>query len=226
MPTTTNFGWTTPADTDLVKDGASAIRTLGSAIDTSLVDLKGGTSGQYLSKNSNTDLDYLWVTLPASGATLISTTSFSAAATTTVDNLFSNSYKYYMLHLAYKVSSNGNQLVLKYRYGTTTHSANYSYTGVAGNINGSVVSTFYGSNQSAITFPATGSAQFGYYNAFITRQESSGRLLGTHNNSDITYNNDVESGGFQIASAQAWSGIEISASAGTVTGVLSVYGLA
>lgn len=36
MPTTTNYGWTTPADTDLVKDGASAIRTLGSAIDTTV----------------------------------------------------------------------------------------------------------------------------------------------------------------------------------------------
>ena len=62
MPTTTNFGWTTPADTDLVKDGAAAIRTLGNGIDTSLLDLKGGTTGQVLSKNSNTDLDYTWVT--------------------------------------------------------------------------------------------------------------------------------------------------------------------
>ena len=41
MPTTSNFGWTTPADTDYVKDGALAIRTLGNGIDTSLVDLKG-----------------------------------------------------------------------------------------------------------------------------------------------------------------------------------------
>lgn len=60
MPTTSNFGWTTPADTDLVKDGAAAIRTLGSSIDTSLVDLKGGTTGQVLAKNSNTDLDFVW----------------------------------------------------------------------------------------------------------------------------------------------------------------------
>ena len=36
MPTTTNYGWTTPADTDLVKDGAAAIRTLGTAIDTTV----------------------------------------------------------------------------------------------------------------------------------------------------------------------------------------------
>lgn len=61
MPTTTNFGWTTPADTDLVKDGAAAIRTLGNGIDTSFLDLKGGTTGQVLSKNSNTDLDFTWI---------------------------------------------------------------------------------------------------------------------------------------------------------------------
>jgi hypothetical protein len=61
MPTTSNFGWTTPADTDLVKDGAAAIRTLAGGIDTSLVDLKGGTTGQILSKATNTDLDYTWI---------------------------------------------------------------------------------------------------------------------------------------------------------------------
>jgi hypothetical protein len=61
MATTTNFGWETPDDTDLVKDGALAIRTLGSAIDTSLVDLKGGTTGQVLSKTSNTDMDFTWI---------------------------------------------------------------------------------------------------------------------------------------------------------------------
>ena len=62
MANTTNFGWETPDDTDLVKDGAAAIRTLGSSIDTSLVDLKGGTTGQILSKTSNTDMDFTWVT--------------------------------------------------------------------------------------------------------------------------------------------------------------------
>lgn len=62
MANTTNFGWETPDDTDLVKDGAAAIRTLGNSIDTSLVDLKGGTTGQILSKTSNTDMDFTWVT--------------------------------------------------------------------------------------------------------------------------------------------------------------------
>ncbi len=62
MAITTAFGWDTPDDTDLVKDGALAMRTLGQDIDTSMADLLGGTSGQVLSKNSNTDMDFAWVT--------------------------------------------------------------------------------------------------------------------------------------------------------------------
>jgi hypothetical protein len=68
MANTTNFNWETPDDTDLVKDGAAAIRTLGNGIDTSFVDLKGGSSGQVLSKASNTDLDFTWI---AGGGKLI-----------------------------------------------------------------------------------------------------------------------------------------------------------
>jgi hypothetical protein len=62
MANTTNFNWETPDDTDLVKDGAAAIRTLAGAIDTSLVDLKGGTTGQILAKATNTNMDFTWVT--------------------------------------------------------------------------------------------------------------------------------------------------------------------
>lgn len=60
MATTTNFGWETPDDTDLVKDGAAAIRTALSGVDTSFVDLKGGTTGQVLAKASGSDLDFTW----------------------------------------------------------------------------------------------------------------------------------------------------------------------
>ena len=58
--TTTNFGWDIPQSTDLVKDGATAIAALGQDIDTALVDLKGGTTGQALVKASGTDLDFTW----------------------------------------------------------------------------------------------------------------------------------------------------------------------
>jgi hypothetical protein len=66
--TTTNFGWDIPQSTDLVKDGATAIAALGQDIDTALVDLKGGTSGQVLAKASGTDLDFSWVAQDDSNA--------------------------------------------------------------------------------------------------------------------------------------------------------------
>jgi hypothetical protein len=58
--TTPNFGWVVPTSTDLVKDGATAIETLGDSIDATLLDLKGGTTGQVLKKNSGTDMDFVW----------------------------------------------------------------------------------------------------------------------------------------------------------------------
>jgi hypothetical protein len=44
MATTTNYGWTTPDDTALVKDGAAAIRTLGTSVDTTTKNLNPSTT--------------------------------------------------------------------------------------------------------------------------------------------------------------------------------------
>jgi hypothetical protein len=80
--TTPNFGWVVPTSTDLVKDGATAIETLGDSIDASLLDLKGGTTGQVLKKNSNTDMDFVW-SADAAGMT--------NPMTTTGDTIYSSS---------------------------------------------------------------------------------------------------------------------------------------
>jgi hypothetical protein len=56
MATTTNYGWTTPDDTALVKDGAAAIRTLGSSVDTTTKNLNPSTTLgdiEYRSSTSN-----------------------------------------------------------------------------------------------------------------------------------------------------------------------------
>lgn len=58
---TTNFGWQMPTSTDLVTDLPADFEVFGQAVDTAFVDLKGGTTGQILSKTSNTDLDFTWV---------------------------------------------------------------------------------------------------------------------------------------------------------------------
>jgi hypothetical protein len=58
MATTTNYGWTTPNDTDLVKDGAAAIRTLGSSVDTTTKALNPSTTLgdiEYRSATANTN---------------------------------------------------------------------------------------------------------------------------------------------------------------------------
>lgn len=58
MATTTNYGWETADDTDLVKDGALAMRTLGSAIDTTVKALNPSTTLgdiEYRSSTANTN---------------------------------------------------------------------------------------------------------------------------------------------------------------------------
>lgn len=65
---TTNFGWQMPTSTDLVTDLPADFEVFGQAVDTSLVDLKGGTTGQVLSKASNTDMDFTWVAQDDSNA--------------------------------------------------------------------------------------------------------------------------------------------------------------
>lgn len=65
---TPNFNWPVPTSSDLVKDGATAIEALGDSIDASLVDLKGGTTGQVLAKASGTDMDFSWVAQDDSNA--------------------------------------------------------------------------------------------------------------------------------------------------------------
>ncbi len=61
MATTTNYSWTTPDDTALVKDGASAIRSLGTAIDTTTKNLNpqtttGAIAYRSATSNVNTSL--------------------------------------------------------------------------------------------------------------------------------------------------------------------------
>ena len=101
MATTTNYGWTTPDDTALVKDGASAIRTLGSSVDTTTKALNPSTTLgdiEYRSSTANTNTKLgigttgqvltvaggvpSWATPASGGMTLISTTTLTGATVT------------------------------------------------------------------------------------------------------------------------------------------------
>jgi len=59
---TTNFGWVMPTATDLVTDLPADFAVFGQGVDTSMAQLKGGTTGQILSKTSATDMAFTWIT--------------------------------------------------------------------------------------------------------------------------------------------------------------------
>ena len=59
---TTPFNWQMPTASDLVTDLPADFETFGQAVATSMADLLGGTTGQVLSKASNTDMDFTWTT--------------------------------------------------------------------------------------------------------------------------------------------------------------------
>lgn len=122
MPSTTNFNWTTPADTDLVKDGAAAIRTLGNGIDTSLVDLKGGTTGQFLSKATNTDLDFSWSTPISGGMTLINTGGTTLTGASVVINSIPGTYNSLLGYvLNFKPATDGSALIMRLNADSTAN---------------------------------------------------------------------------------------------------------
>jgi hypothetical protein len=144
MPTTTNYGWTTPADTDLVKDGASAIRTLGTAIDTTvfnnasaaiaktIVDAKGdlivataadtvarlavgGTNGHVLQVDSSTASGLKWDAVAAGGMTLINTGGTTLTGSSVTISSIPATYKDLQLIVRnYKPANDGEQLVFRF----------------------------------------------------------------------------------------------------------------
>jgi hypothetical protein len=106
MATTTNYSWVTPDDTSLVKDGAAAIRTLGSSIDTTTKALNPSTTLgdiEYRSATANTNIRVpvgttgqvltvaggipSWATAGGGGMTLISTTSLTGVSTVTISSI-------------------------------------------------------------------------------------------------------------------------------------------
>jgi len=59
---TSSFGWQMPTATDLVTDLPADFEVFGQAVDSSMADLLGGTAGQILAKNTNANMDFVWIT--------------------------------------------------------------------------------------------------------------------------------------------------------------------
>jgi hypothetical protein len=154
MATTTNYSFPTPDDTDLVKDGASAIRSFGTAVDTQIKDLNPGTTagdidyyttstakarigigtaGQVLTVNSGATAPE-WGAPPAAGAdwSLLNAggTSLTGATTITVSGI---SAKDKIMILIQNASSVNTAATFGVRLNTDTGS-NYTIHGIENEI--------------------------------------------------------------------------------------------
>jgi hypothetical protein len=243
MATTTNYGWTTPDDTALVKDGAAAIRTLGSSVDTTTKALNPATTLgdiQYRSATANTNTRLgvgsngqvlsvsggvpAWVT-PASGFTFISRTSFTNQATVNIDSVFSASYRSYLVVIEdIAAATNSDNLLLLARIGSTTITSGYDGNIIlmvksANTVNGTGIASAAAFDLNSDT--GNTSAEIYFNKVGNSTQNPIWRgtsFTGDTGRSAIFWGTAVSSGtvtGFQLKSAST-----------NITGTVAVYGLA
>lgn len=173
MATTTNYGWETPDDTDLVKDGAAAIRTLGSSIDTTTKNLNPsttlgdieyrsstanvntrlpiGTNGQILQVSSGVPV---WAAAPSSGGfTLIATGTGTGSSTTITFSSIPSTYKHLMVIFQEVRTATGGSTVFTRFNADDTGSYDYRFSGTdtTNDWAGDRIYTFYTVATSAAT---------------------------------------------------------------------------
>jgi len=210
MATTSNYGWTTPDDSSLVKDGASAIRTLGSAIDTSL----------------NTALG-----TKKAGLVLLNTTSFSGVSSVSLPaDTFSSTYTNYAIKGFANVSSAGTIGLMRLRAsGADNTTSNYfsatlglGSNGNASNTNAQASTSF--TLQRFVSSNTNASFEFDIFNPKASAKTNfNGTGTGT-NSAGSEYVTCALGGIFDATTS--FDSLTIFPTAGTFTGTISVYAYA
>jgi hypothetical protein len=203
--TTPNYGWTVPTSTDLVKDGATAIETLGDAIDASM----------------NTALG-----TKKAGMVLLNTTSFSAVASQSINDVFSTTYTNYKVIFNLSLSATtfiGTRMRVS---GTDNSSSQYVYTGPA-LTSGNTVENAY-SNGLTTSFLEmvrvsvdTSGGVFDFQDPFETKNTLV-TGLSIWNRSSTLINSMSYFG--VLKNSTSYTGFTFFPNSGTMTGSVSVYG--
>jgi hypothetical protein len=226
--TTPNYGWAVPTSTDLVKDGATAIETLGDSIDASLVDLRGGTTGQVLKKASATQMDFEWGS--AGGLTLINTTSFSAVSSQNMaNNLFTGTYKNYLLMLNWQQNTTAGSIGLRLRASGSDATTNYFYA-ITGFTSSNASDSTGAGSQTAFYFATSAAKADGAPNAayiYVHDPLTAARTMFNGQSSVWQTGDRITGSNFSgmHSTATAYDSFSLTPTFGTMTGSISVYGV-
>lgn len=248
MATTTNYGWTTPDDTALVKDGASAIRTLGSSIDTTTKNLNPSTTLgdiEYRSSTANTNTrlgigsngNVLTVSggvptwaAPAGGGgmTFISRTVFSNVASQAFNSVFTSTYDTYFVNIETIYAGTAtDDLLMQLRYGTSTTQTSGYYSSSFGYQTTPTLITTVSDNGSSwnLCKDASTSSRQNMGQLYINHVGNTaewGSFIGQFmNNNEIA---PMVVGGL-VTSNQTYTGFVLSSSSSNITGAVSIFGV-
>jgi len=198
MSTTSAYGWNIPDNTDLVKDGALAIRTLGNAIDTSM----------------NTALG-----TKKAGMVLLNTTSFSGVASQSIDSVFSSAYQNYTINFSIATVSS---TVFRVRFrtgGVTNTSSTYNYQQLSYNSTTLTGARSLSDNNFKITY--NNNNDHGGNILLLNPFDSTKQTFG---NARVTGGADANLSDCKFAATTSFDGILIYPDAGNMTGTVSIFG--
>jgi len=248
MASTTNYNWSTPDDTALVKDGAAAIRTLGSSIDTTTKALNPSTTLgdiEYRSATANTNTRLgigttgqvltvaggvpTWAAGSTSSWVKIVQTSMSGVASQTFDNCYSATYKHYVITLDnMQGSTTSADLLYQTRTATpSTITTNYYGGTLKLTYNSSTPTNIQHNAASAITISEDVGETVTSAGGILFVSINNGRATSvagfyTNGNSAITNMPNVATDG---GGSGGISGFILSVASGTMTGRVTVYGV-
>jgi hypothetical protein len=224
--TTTNFGWDIPQSTDLVKDGATAIAALGQDIDTALVDLKGGTTGQVLAKASGTDLDFSWSNTAGSGLVLLDTTTFSAVSAASCSaNVFSTTYIHYVVRVNIIGSAANNDIQIRVRASGTDYTGS-TYRDQRLSASSTTVSASRATGQTSWKLGDSNSGSYNFFELNLSNLKQTVASTGyTLSNYDSSGNIEIANRSYGMTDTSAYDAITIFPTTGTITGEYSIYGM-
>lgn len=202
--TTPNYGWDVPTSTDYVKDGATAIETLGDDIDASLYSI---TSGKNV------------------GMVHINTTTVSGAASLTVSNVFTSAFDNYVLKWVGTGShTSATTMLFNMSLAGVAAASTWARMYLSTSDSTGPTRTYAGSQSSAAI--GLGGDTLTVFDATVYRPAiAAGTGLTFLGNSRSGVSADTAQGGANHTTATAYDGIILSASTGNITGTLRVYGL-